>query len=723
MTVYEVAPLLQASLGAGLLLLILAKVGLSRLLVRWFALFIVGEMLWGLAVFGLRSSADLEWALRWERLTPAAVSLTVLSFYYFSRVMVRAPLPRWMIMLTTAHLLASLASIPTSYLVEEVEVASYGNTAVWGIALIPWALPIYLMMGVTVGTLYGGCRRARSYTERNRILLLFIAVSVSILGSFMDVAPALGVDVPPATSWTNSLFFILAAVAILQYNLLDIQLALQHRFSYIVRSNANLALFAAVISLFWWVGFPVWSIALIALILLLGAEPVWRKLDAVLRARLEKDLGRELQALLTLGAGRTGANTLQVADTVVNLLDKVIHPSHSVVLVIQDGYAQPLASRGYVTAPEEPLDPNHLLINWFNKNPESIFHDDLVVEPQFQTATRQSMEALSALSATIYVPIAGREALEGIIAVGPKSRGAIYSWQETEFLRALGQQAALLLESIRLSEADRAQRERMEHMKEIQRYMVQARDEERSSLAREIHDEPIQMLVGSVVRLNLTRDSLITRPELSREQLDHVISNLSRAEKSLRRIMTGVFPSLLQDLGLLAALEALCQDLEHSGLAKTQSHLTMEVNGIPSKWNPPLAVGLVIYRFIQEGVRNALSHAGASEVRITVEYGPESANIEVVDNGHGIDPERVLSRRQEGHVGLLALEERLGALGGSFDLDNRPEGGARLWGEVPHQSPSPDPQYQWSVEYDFTPLPVSEIASETLDKASISSHL
>ena len=323
----------------------------------------------------------------------------------------------------------------------------------------------------------------------------------------------------------------------------------------------------------------------------------------------------------------------------------------------------------------------------------------------------------------MYAPLAGRESLEGILVIGPKMGEAIYSWQEIEFLRALGQQGALLLERIRLFEADRVQRERMEHMRETQRYMVQARDEERRSLATEIHAEPLQMVVGSVVRVNLIRESLLTRPELSQQQLDHVLATLNQAKDSLRRIMRDVYPSLLQDLGLLAALEALCQDLKDSSVAMTPVHLRIDIKGISPNWSPPLAVGLVVYRFIQEGIRNVLAHAGASEAWATAEYGAEVVTMEMVDNGQGIDPQRVVSRRQEGHVGLLGLEERLGAQGGSFTLDNRPEGGARLWGQFPHQSPSPDPEARWSIEYDFTPLPLTGPSAEIPGKTPVRSDL
>ena len=217
----------------------------------------------------------------------------------------------------------------------------------------------------------------------------------------------------------------------------------------------------------------------------------------------------------------------------------------------------------------------------------------------------------------------------------------------------------------------------------------------------------------------MIRECLLTRPEMSQQQLDHVVTNLLRAEKSLRRIMTGVFPSLLSDLGLLAALEALFQDLENSGTAKTNIHLHVQVKGIASNWNPPLDVGLVIYRFVQEGLRNALGHSQASEVKVTAEYLDEAAIVEVVDNGQGIDTQRIVSRRKEGHVGLLGLEERLGAIGGTINLSNCAEGGASLTGMFPHQSPSPDPEALWSVEYDFTPLLLPESQTETSEKTPV----
>jgi len=243
----------------------------------------------------------------------------------------------------------------------------------------------------------------------------------------------------------------------------------------------------------------------------------------------------------------------------------------------------------------------------------------------------------------------------------------------------------------------------MEDIREIQRSIIQARDEERCSLAAEIHDEPLQMLAASAVRLNLIRDSLTTRPDLSQEQLSHAITNLGRAENSLRRIMKGVFPSAIDDLGLLTALDGLFKDLKLSGMAKTQVHLNVDVKGIYYDWNPPLPVGIVIYRFIQEGLRNILVHSHCTRASITVEYESDVTTLEAVDNGRGIDPVRIISRRKEGHVGLLGLEERLGSVGGSIYLSNRSEGGTSLWGQFSHQAPSLDPKTRWSGEYDFVP--------------------
>ncbi|MBI4338828.1 MAG: GAF domain-containing protein [Chloroflexi bacterium] len=704
MTLFQAAPLLQASLALGVLALVVIQGGLSRSSTRWFALFIVGQMLWGLAVYGLRGSSDLAWALRWERLTPAAVSLTAVSFYRFSRAVVQAPVPRWMIIFTSAHFLLSLASIPTSFIVYGVEVASYGNTAIWGTALIQWTVPIYFMMVVSLATLYKGFRLAPNYTERNRLLLTVIGASMSVLGGLLDVAPVLGIDVPPATSWTNSLFFILVGVAILRYHLLDIQVTLQRRIAYLVRSIAILLAAGLGAVSVWLLGFSLWSAVPVGLGFVLAAEPAWRKLDSLLRSHLERDLLGELQPLLTLETGHGIITDRQIADTVLKLVQEIIHPSHCAFLVLQDMLMTPIVSQGYAAGLEAQLATGHPLAFWLRGQRGPAFHQDLIAEPWYGSLAPFTLEPIASLDAEVYVPMVARGSLEGILVLGNKAGHAIYSWQEMALLAALGQQAALLLESLRLTEADRSQRERMERLREVQRYMVEAREEERRSLAKDIHDEPIQMLVASLVRLNLILDAAITRPDLVHQQLQNVARTVGRAEQSLRSIMRGVFPSLLQDLGLLAALEALCQDLGGSTLARTPVHLKMTVDGVPHLWNPPLTVGLVIYRFVQEGLRNTLAHAEATEVQATVVYGPDEVTMEVVDNGRGVDAERTTRRRQEGHIGLLGLEERLGALGGNVTINNRAEGGVQLWGEFPHHAPTPDPQAQWSFEYQFVPF-------------------
>lgn len=703
MTLFQIAPLIQAGLAIGVLALLVIKGSLSRASTRWFTLFVLGQMLWGLAVFGLRGSNNLAWALLWERFTPAAVSLTAISFYYFSKALARVRTPRWMTILTGAHILFSLASIPTPFVVEAVEVAGYGNTAIWGLGLIPWTMPIYLMMVLSLATLYHGFRSASTYTERNRLFLIIIAASVSVLGSLLDVAPVVGFDVPPATSWTNSLFFILAGVAILRYQLLDIQVTLQHRIAYLVRSLVILLVGSLAVLLVGLLGFPPWSRVPIAFILLLVAEPIWRKIDILLRSHLEKDLLSELQTLLTLETGRGTTSVQQIAETVTKLVQSVIRPSHCTFLALQDDYFRPIASLGQSVAPDSLIPRSHPLFYWLRSQPEPAFHQDLVVEPWYQSTAPQTLEPVTSLNAAIYVPLIERDITEGLLVVGPKVGSSIYSWQETAFLAAVGRQTALLLESIRLAQADQFHRDEMMRFQEMQRFMVEAREAERRTLASDIHDEPVQLLVGSLVRLNLIRDFMTSRPELVQQQIAHVTQSIALAEQSLRRIMRGVFPSLLQDLGLLAALEALCQDLGNSRFAKTPAHLSMTISGVPRSWNPPLSAGLIIYRFIQEGLRNALTHSGSPQIFITVQYGTENVTMEVQDNGRGINPERAASRRQEGHVGLLGLEERVGAVGGNMAIVNRPEGGARLWGEFPHQSPTPDPQAQWVFEYDFLP--------------------
>ena len=252
-------------------------------------------------------------------------------------------------------------------------------------------IPVYLLMIISLITLYRGFRIAPTYTERNRLLLLVMAGAVAIGGGLLDVAPAVGIDVPPATSWTNSLFFVLVGTAILRFHLFDIQVTVQRRAAYVYRSVFTIAVFCAVVFPMAALNAPIWAVVVASAGLIVSVEPIWRWMDGWLRRSLERDLGQQIPELLNIAltSMQGKEHTSQVAEAIVQSVGKVINPQHTVLLEVRGNSNQVLLATGYGDGDMPVPSPTHPLVRWFRNRREPVFHIDLIVEPEFQTMTFQ----------------------------------------------------------------------------------------------------------------------------------------------------------------------------------------------------------------------------------------------------------------------------------------------------------------------------------------------
>ena len=132
-------------------------------------------------------------------------------------------------------------------------------------------------------------------------------------------------------------------------------------------------------------------------------------------------------------------------------------------------------------------------------------------------------------------------------------------------------------------------------------------------------------------------------------------------------------PSILEHLGLVAAVRSHCDEVDRRG----DIHVRFDPVRPPGQIGPEAA--LCLYRVVQEGVRNASKHSGAALVRVTLESSPESADLTILDDGCGFDPEA----RTSGGLGLVSMTERVRALGGEFCVTSKPGEGTRLHVRLP----------------------------------------
>lgn len=218
-------------------------------------------------------------------------------------------------------------------------------------------------------------------------------------------------------------------------------------------------------------------------------------------------------------------------------------------------------------------------------------------------------------------------------------------------------------------------------MAENLRYYVQqitkAQEEERKRIARELHDDTAQALVA----LSRQLDSLIlakppmmqdvTSLEKLREQIDRILDGVRRFSQDLR-------PSVLDDLGLLPALEWLVSDLtDRFGIS-----LGLAVMGPERHFSPETE--LLLFRIAQEALRNVWRHSGAARAWISVEFGKDKTILTVRDNGKGFEvPKRLSDLAEAAKLGLAGMEERAKLLGGNLRLHSELGKGTTVIVEIP----------------------------------------
>ena len=133
-------------------------------------------------------------------------------------------------------------------------------------------------------------------------------------------------------------------------------------------------------------------------------------------------------------------------------------------------------------------------------------------------------------------------------------------------------------------------------------------------------------------------------------------------------------PTKLEQLGLVAAVRGLCNELGHAhGLG-----IEFAAEQVPS--SIPDDTALCLYRIAQEALRNVIKHSGARHARVELRGSPDAISLRISDDGSGFDPD---SAAGKGGLGLVSMRERLRLVGGEITIDSRPSGGARIDVRIP----------------------------------------
>ena len=272
-------------------------------------------------------------------------------------------------------------------------------------------------------------------------------------------------------------------------------------------------------------------------------------------------------------------------------------------------------------------------------------------------------EAVSVDDQVVAIPLMGETGMVG--SLGAKAGGAEkLSDGQVSLLTTVARQVRVALEAARLY------RQRQESLQSYVRQVTQAQEDERLRIARELHDETAQELVHLARKLEQLRNNADpTMAGAIQELLD-----MSRGTiQAVRRYSRDLRPSVLDDLGLLAALEMVVEDTRH----KLSKGAELRVSGQPRRLDEP--VELALFRIAQEALRNVEKHGNAASATVELDFSAGQISLAVTDDGKGFSPAKNMSDLiRTGKLGLVGMQERAELVGGSFELRSSPGRGTRV---------------------------------------------
>jgi signal transduction histidine kinase len=163
-------------------------------------------------------------------------------------------------------------------------------------------------------------------------------------------------------------------------------------------------------------------------------------------------------------------------------------------------------------------------------------------------------------------------------------------------------------------------------------------------------------------------------------RMQELLRQIRQLSSSVYELPHQLHPAKLEQLGLAAAIDSLCQELAHRHCLEIEFAKSQVPSAIPPQ------TALCLYRIAQEGLANAFKHSGAQHVRVELTGTADTISLRIVDDGTGFDPKLI---QGHGGLGLVSMRERVLSLGGDIVIDSQPSGGTRVQVRVPLSVPAP----------------------------------
>jgi signal transduction histidine kinase len=264
---------------------------------------------------------------------------------------------------------------------------------------------------------------------------------------------------------------------------------------------------------------------------------------------------------------------------------------------------------------------------------------------------------------SMFEPVRHQGELLGALSIEKKPGAAITATEE-KLVRDLAAQAGLVMRNVALTEQ---LLDHIEQLRASRQRLVSAQDEERRRLERNLHDGAQQQLVALAVKLRLAEQLAEREPAKTKEMLAGLQTETGDALENLRDLARGIYPPLLADKGLVAALE--------SQARKAAIPTVIRADDVARY---PQDVEATIYFCALEALNNASKYSQASRAEVRLAQTDGHLRFEVDDDGVGFDAAAT------GYgTGLRGMADRVDAVGGTLDVRSSPGGGTTVSGSIP----------------------------------------
>jgi signal transduction histidine kinase len=213
-----------------------------------------------------------------------------------------------------------------------------------------------------------------------------------------------------------------------------------------------------------------------------------------------------------------------------------------------------------------------------------------------------------------------------------------------------------------------------EALSNMSRKLIEAHEEVRTWIARELHDDINQRLALTAANLDHLRHQLPGDPLVLRQLLEKLHENVSDIGNDVQALSRRLHSSRLEYLGLAAAASTFCRDVAE----RQDLEITFHSDKVPK--NIPKDVALSLFRVLQEAVQNAIKHSGSRHLGVSVEGAANSIELKVQDFGVGFEPEAITAGNG---LGLISMKERLKMVQGELAIESQPSRGTLVRAVVP----------------------------------------